>query len=118
MKAGIGTFGLLFVVFTLVKAVIDYIKKSEATKVAPIAPPAIPRRTRRPRPPALKSSIEPVPQVPPVLGALHLDASNLKVTRPAQAKVHADFRGRGTLRRAMIAREVLGPPLALRPPRV
>jgi hypothetical protein len=117
MKAGIGTLGLVFAVITIVKALVEYVMKARETVAAPIAPPAIPRRTRRTRPPALKSSPEPVSEVPPVLGATHLDASNLQVTRPAHAKVCADFRGRGALRRAMIAREVLGPPLALRPPR-
>lgn len=117
MKAGIGTLGLVFVVITIVKALVEYVMKARETVAAPIAPPAIPRRTRRPRPPAFKSTPEPAPEAPPVLVAAHLDASNLQVTRPAHAKVYADFRGRGALRRAMIAREVLGPPLALRPPR-
>jgi hypothetical protein len=42
----------------------------------------------------------------------------LVVTRPAHASVHLDFRGPAALRRAFVAQEVLGPPLALRPPRL
>jgi hypothetical protein len=45
-------------------------------------------------------------------------AAPLVVTRPARAAVRADFKGRDALRRSFIAQEVLGPPLALRPPRV
>jgi hypothetical protein len=45
-------------------------------------------------------------------------AAPLVVTRPARAAVRADFKGRDALRRSLIAQEVLGPPLALRPPRV
>lgn len=81
------------------------------------APAALPRRVRprvRPgrvaTPPALPASAAPAsaapaPSVRPV------------VTRAARAAVRADFRGRGALRRAFVAQEVLGPPLALRPPR-
>ena len=79
------------------------------------APAVLPRRVRpRPgrvaTPPSLPVSgapaaIAPAPAVHPV------------VTRSARAAVRADFRGRGALRRAFVAQEVLGPPLALRPPR-
>jgi hypothetical protein len=41
----------------------------------------------------------------------------LRVTRPAVARVREEFRGLAALRRAVIAREVLGPPLSLRSPR-
>jgi len=39
------------------------------------------------------------------------------VTRPARAHSRRQFRGSAALREAVIAREVLGLPLALRPPR-
>lgn len=81
------------------------------------APAALPRRVRpraRPghvaNPPALPVSAAPAPVAP---------APSVRpvVTRAARAAVRADFRGRGALRRAFVAQEVLGPPLALRPPR-
>jgi hypothetical protein len=83
------------------------------------APAVLPRRVRpRARPgrvavaPALPAAeAPPVPVVAPPVG-------RPVVTRPARAAVRADFRGRGALRRAFVAQEVLGPPLALRPPRV
>jgi hypothetical protein len=79
------------------------------------APAVLPRRVRprgRPvaKPPAL-SEAAPVPPAIPV-------AAPLVVTRPARAAVRFDFKGRAALRRAFVAQEVLGPPLALRPPRV
>ena len=49
--------------------------------------------------------------------APHLDASDLVVTRPARALSRSQFRGQAALRQAIVAREVLGPPLCLRPPR-
>jgi hypothetical protein len=85
---------------------------------APIAvPPPVPRRTRRIRnvPPRLAPEPEPEPSAP--VAAPHLDASSLVVTRPARAHARIQFRGSAALRQAVIAREVLGPPLSLRPPR-
>jgi hypothetical protein len=52
--------------------------------------------------------------VPPAIPA----AAPPVVTRPARAAVRFDFKGQAALRRAFVAQEVLGPPLALRPPRV
>ncbi len=87
---------------------------------APMAatPPPAPRRTRRVRnaPPPLAPEPEapaPVPVVAP-----HLDATSLVVTRPARAQARTQFRGSAALRQAVVAREVLGLPLALRPPRL
>lgn len=83
------------------------------------APAALPRRVRpraRPghvaTPPALPVSAAPAPA--PVAPA---PSVRPVVTRAARAAVRADFRGRGALHRAFVAQEVLGPPLALRPPR-
>lgn len=86
------------------------------------APAALPRRVRprvRPgrvaTPPALPASAAPASAAPaPVAPA---PSVRPVVTRAARAAVRADFRGRGALRRAFVAQEVLGPPLALRPPR-
>jgi len=49
--------------------------------------------------------------------APHLDSRDLVVTRPARAQARTQFRGAAALRQAIVAREVLGPPLCLRPPR-
>ena len=90
--------------------------KAEAGQPAPIAvPPPVPRRTRRVRnaPPPLAP--EPAPSAP--AAAVHLDASSLVVTRPARAHTRMQFRGTAALRQALVAREVLGLPLSLRPPR-
>ncbi len=89
---------------------------AEAGQPAPIAvPPPVPRRTRRVRnaPPALA----PEPESPAPVVAAHLDATSLVVTRPARAHSRTQFRGSAALRQALVAREVLGPPLSLRPPR-
>lgn len=85
------------------------------------APPPLPRRVRRSRPgvksPAKVSAPEADESAPAGGAPRHLDASNLRVTRPAVARVREEFRGLAALRRAVIAREVLGPPLSLRAPR-
>ncbi len=78
------------------------------------APPPLPRRVRprgRPgaKPPAPSAPAELAPSAPP--------SAPLVVTRPARAAVRFEFKGRAALRRAFVAQEVLGPPLALRPPR-
>jgi hypothetical protein len=90
--------------------------KASAGQPAPIAvPPPVPRRVRRIRnvPPRLEE--EPAPPAP--VAAVHLDASSLVVTRPARALSRMQFRGSVAMRQAIVAREVLGPPLCLRPPR-
>ena len=90
--------------------------KAEASQPSPIAvPPPVPRRTRRVRnaPPPLAS--EPEPSAP--AAAVHLDDTSLVVTRPARAHTRMQFRGSAALRQALVAREVLGLPLSLRPPR-
>lgn len=96
-----------------------YRKVNEAAAPAPgamAAPPPLPRRARRGRPAAKPASAEEAEVRPPA--APHLDADSLRVTRPASARVRAEFRGVAALRRAVVAREVLGPPLCLRRPRV
>jgi hypothetical protein len=85
------------------------------------APPPIPRRARRTRPGAVApTQAEPAEAGESAVAATpprHPGHADLRVTRPARARVRADFRGIAALRRAVIAREVLGPPLSLRPPR-
>ncbi len=96
-------------------------KAEQPTPTAMAAPPPIPRRARKPRPAVPKSAAKPAeePAEGPVrpAAAPHLDASDLVVTRPARALSRTQFRGAAALRQAIVAREVLGPPLCLRPPR-
>ena len=92
--------------------------KAEAGQPSPIAvPPPVPRRVRRIRnvPPRLAPESEPEPSAP--VAAVHLDDTSLVVTRPARAQSRLQFRGTAALRQALVAREVLGLPLSLRPPR-
>jgi hypothetical protein len=97
--------------------------KSKVEQPAPTAmaaPPPIPRRARKPRAtakPAAKASEEPVEGPARPAATTHLDSSSLVVTRPARALSRSQFRGAAALRQAIVAREVLGPPLCLRPPR-
>jgi hypothetical protein len=79
------------------------------------APPPLPRRVRPRGRPAAPPAVPPASPAPvdPVVPAV----APLAVTRPARAAVRLDFKGRAALRRAFVAQEVLGPPLALRPPR-
>ena len=90
--------------------------KAQAGQPSPITvPPPVPRRTRRVRnaPPPLAP--EPEPSAP--VAAMHLDDTSLVVTRPARAHTRLQVRGSAALRQALVAREVLGLPLSLRPPR-
>jgi hypothetical protein len=94
-------------------------KVEQPAPTAMAAPPPIPRRARKPRSvakPAAKAAEESAegPARPP---SPHLDVSDLVVTRPARALSRSQFRGVAALRQAIVAREVLGPPLCLRPPR-
>jgi len=98
--------------------------KAKAEQPAPTAmaaPPPIPRRARKPRVAVAKNVAKPAQE--PAEGparpaaAPHLDSSSLVVTRPARALSRTQFRGAAALRQAIVAREVLGPPLCLRPPR-
>jgi len=92
--------------------------KAEAGQPSPIAvPPPVPRRTRRIRNVPPRPEAEPEPTPPAPVAAVHLDASSLVVTRPARAHTRMQFRGSAALRQALVAREVLGLPLSLRPPR-
>ncbi len=94
-----------------------FLKKlmEEASVEPTVATPSVPRRTRRGRnaPPPLAP--EPEPSAP--VAAMHLDDTSLVVTRPARAHTRMQFRGSAALRQALVAREVLGLPLSLRPPR-
>ena len=89
----------------------------EAGQPAPLAapPPPTARRTRRGR--IAPASVAPSPVLAAPVAVAHLDASSLVVTRPARAQSRLQFRGSAALRRALVAREVLGLPLSLRPPR-
>jgi hypothetical protein len=90
--------------------------KGSAGQPAPIAvPPPVPRRVRRVRNVTPRPEEEPAPPAP--VAAVHLDASSLVVTRPARALSRMQFRGSAAMRQAIVAREVLGPPLCLRSPR-
>jgi hypothetical protein len=98
--------------------------KAKAEQPAPTAmaaPPPIPRRARKPRSAAPKSAPkaaeEPAEGAARPTPAPHLDSTSLVVTRPARALPRTQFRGAAALRQAIVAREVLGPPLCLRPPR-
>jgi hypothetical protein len=86
---------------------------------APMAatPPPPARRARRVRNAPAPVAAAPEPTTPAPVAAPHLDASSLVVTRPARAHARAQFRGAAALRQAVVAREVLGLPLSLRPPR-
>lgn len=83
------------------------------------APPPVPRRARRARsaPGVLAEEAAADAGESVAAPARPPEASGLRVTRPASARVRAEFRGVAALRRAVVAREVLGPPLSLRPPR-
>ncbi|MEY3549010.1 MAG: hypothetical protein RLZZ552_1378 [Verrucomicrobiota bacterium] len=96
-------------------------KAGQPAPTAMAAPPPIPRRARKPRvaapKPSPKAVAEPAEGAARPSPAPHLDGPELVVTRPARAPGRAQFRGSAALRQAMVAREVLGPPLCLRPPR-
>ena len=96
-------------------------KVEQPAPTAMAAPPPIPRRARKPRSvapkPAPKAAEEPAEGAARPTPAPHLDVTNLVVTRPARAQARTQFRGAAALRQAIVAREVLGPPLCLRPPR-
>jgi len=119
----IGVVALSVVVFMAVRGVIEFINKlsGQASANPPALPLAPTRRALRNRKvvakaaSALAASVAPPPSAPSP--AAHLDASTLQVTRPARARTRPQFFGRSALRQAIVAREVLGPPLALRPPR-
>lgn len=95
-----------------------YGKLQGAPAPAPIAatPPPLTRRARRTRS-APAPAAAPEPPTPAPVAAPHLDASSLQVVRPPRAPARFRIHGAAALRQAVIAREVLGPPLALRPPR-
>jgi hypothetical protein len=114
-----------FVAFAVVAIVVargafEFLKKlaEEASATPPAIPPAPPRRARRVRGAAQPAPAPDSEAVPAPAAAAHLDARDLQVTRPARAHARPQFRGAAALRQAIVAREVLGPPLSLRPPRV
>ena len=118
----VGAVALAVIAFVAVRGLIDFINKlvEQASAKPPALPAAQPRRAVRGRKTVAKaaaglSAPEAVPSAPSP--PAHLDASDLQVTRPARARSRPQFFGRSALRQAIVAREVLGPPLALRPPR-
>ena len=119
----VGVVALAVIAFVAVRAVVEFINKlaAQASAKPPALPPAQPRRALRNRKAASKVSPAPSAPVAPAPSApsppAHLDASSLQVTRPARARSRPQFFGRSALRQAIVAREVLGLPLALRPPR-
>ena len=119
MKVSVfGVVAIAVTILVLARAIFEYLAKLLAEPAAaPIAatPPPMARRSRRARGAAAPAAAE--PEVPAPAPAAHLDASSLVVTRPARAHARSQFRGPVALRQAIVAREVLGPPLALRPPR-
>jgi len=90
----------------------------------PPTPPPLPttplRRLRKralKTPPATPASApEPVPVAPPVAAVAPVVTQPL--LRFGHRAIRKEFASREALRRAIIAQEVLGPPLSLRPPRV
>ena len=93
------------------------IKGSEAPAPIAATPPPLTRRTRRVRNAPAPAPAAPEPTAPAPVVATHLDETSLVVTRPARAHARTQFRGAAALRQAVVAREVLGLPLSLRPPR-
>lgn len=87
---------------------------------APTPPPLPTTPLRRLRKRALKSlppmeEPESKPTAPPAAAA---PAITLPAVRGGHRPVRKEFATRAALRRAIVAQEVLGPPLSLRPPRV
>jgi hypothetical protein len=72
------------------------------------------KRALKTPPPAPVS--EPVPVAPPVAAVAPVVTQPL--LRFGHRAIRKEFASREALRRAIIAQEVLGPPLSLRPPRV
>jgi hypothetical protein len=81
------------------------------------APAVLPRRVRPRARPGRAVAAPAVPPALPVAEPAAAPSAPPVVARVARPGARAEFRGRGALRRAFIAQEVLGPPLALRPPR-
>ena len=93
--------------------------KAKAERPAPTAmaaPPPIPRRVRKPRAAAPKAVAKPAAE--PAEGPARPAPAVVPAVAPAPSAARARFRGVAALRQAVVAREVLGPPLCLRPPRV
>ena len=109
--------GIKLVVGLVAFAAWAYGKIKGADTPAPIAatPPPLTRRARRVR--NAPAPVAPEPEAPAPVAATHLDDTSLVVTRPARAHTRGQFRGSAALRQAIVAREVLGLPLSLRPPR-
>lgn len=93
------------------------IKGAEAPAPIAATPPPLTRRARRVRNAPAPAPAAPEPTTPAPVVAPHLDASSLQVARPVRVRARPQFLGRSALRQAIVAREVLGPPLSLRPPR-
>jgi hypothetical protein len=112
IKAVLGLAVVLF--FNYGSGFLKKLTEEGSVELTPVSPP-LPRRVRRIRNAPPRVEEEPAPS-PPV-AAVHLDDTSLVVTRPARAQSRLQFRGTAALRQALVAREVLGLPLSLRPPR-
>ena len=115
----LGFFAFAVVAVVAARGAFAFLQKlvAESTATPPGLPPAQPRRARRARGPTAKPAVEAPAPAPVPAPPAHLDVGDLQVARPARARSRAQFSGRAALRQAIVAREVLGPPLALRPPR-
>ncbi len=82
----------------------------------PPLPPAPPRRLRKR---SLKTPV-PAPEepAPPTTVAARVPVITQPLIRYGQHAIRREFATRAALRRAIIAQEVLGPPLSERPPRL
>lgn len=89
-----------------------------AQPTPPPLPPAPPRRLRKR---SLKTPVpapeEPAP-APPTTVAARVPVITQPLIRYGQHAIRREFATRAALRRAIIAQEVLGPPLSERPPRL
>lgn len=85
---------------------------------APETPPPLPATPPR-RPRKRGGTVPPMPMAasPEAAPVAPLAATAPQPVVAPRRRSHRDFATRAALRRAMIAQEVLGPPVALRPPR-
>jgi len=102
------------VVWRVLRLLLTAFEKLNADAVTSAIPTSLTRwAARRKAAPPLPTHVAPELPSPAPIEPI----SRLVVTRPAHATVRMEFKGKAALRRAIIAQEVLGPPLSLRPPR-
>jgi hypothetical protein len=98
--------------FAAVRGVADFFRKLTEAPAPPLPSAPSPRRPRRTRAPKQEA---PPPEEPAPAPAAAAPATLAPL--PPARRPSFRFRGRDALRQAIVAREVLGSPLALRPPR-